>query len=115
DLALSNLLVNAARYAAKRIRIEFDARDDVYTLAVEDDGPGIPEDRRSEVFKAFARLDDSRSRGTGGYGLGLAIVARIAALHGGEARAAPSSLGGARIVIAWPKPGGDEVRERRQG
>jgi signal transduction histidine kinase len=55
------------------------------------------------VFKAFTRLDDSRSRVTGGYGLGLAVVARIAALHGGSARAESSKLGGARIVVAWPR------------
>lgn len=110
DLALSNLLVNAARYANERIAIVFDEHDGVYALAVEDDGPGIPEDRRNEVFKAFARLDDSRCRGTGGYGLGLAIVARIAALHGGEARAESSSLGGARIVMEWPKPRENEIR-----
>src|SRR5690606_21640510 len=85
DLALSNLLVNAARYAVERIRVVFEAGERGYALAVEDDGPGIPEDRRETVFKAFARLDDSRNRDTGGYGLGLAIVARIAARHGGTA------------------------------
>ncbi|MGB7216000.1 MAG: ATP-binding protein [Gammaproteobacteria bacterium] len=113
DLALSNLLVNAARYAEERIRIVFHESEGAYALAVEDDGPGIPEDRRDEVFKAFARLDDSRSRGTGGYGLGLAIVARIAALHGGQARAERSELGGARIVMMWPKPKEREISEGR--
>src|SRR5690606_31029587 len=91
--AASNLLVNACRYANREVAIELAESEDGYVLAVEDDGPGIPEADREKVFKAFARLDDSRSRGTGGYGLGLAIVARIAALHGG----------GARIVIAWPR------------
>jgi signal transduction histidine kinase len=103
DLALSNLVVNACRYAVKQIRIVFESDEKGYTLAVEDDGPGIPEAQREAVFKAFARLDDSRNRDTGGYGLGLAIVARIAALHGGTARAEPSALGGARIVVAWPR------------
>jgi two-component system, OmpR family, sensor kinase len=102
DLALSNLLVNASRYAVERIRIVFERGQDGHALAVEDDGPGIPEGRREAVFKAFARLDDSRNRTTGGYGLGLAIVARIAALHGGTARAEQSGLGGARVVVAWP-------------
>jgi len=102
-LAASNLLVNASRYAASRIVIELEAGEREYTLAVEDDGPGIPEAQREKAFKAFARLDDSRSRGTGGYGLGLAIVARIAALHGGSARIETARLGGARIVIAWPR------------
>ena len=102
ELALSNLLVNACRYAARQLSVEITAGEDRYTLAVEDDGPGIPESAREHVFQAFARIDDSRSRGTGGYGLGLAIVARIAALHGGTARAEPSALGGARIALSWP-------------
>ena len=112
DLALSNLLVNACRYAVQRVRIVFTSDEDVYTLAVEDDGPGIPESQRDAVFKAFARLDDSRNRDTGGYGLGLAIVARIAALHGGTARAEQSEqseLGGARIIVSWPR--GDAAAE----
>ncbi|HEX7082404.1 MAG TPA: ATP-binding protein [Gammaproteobacteria bacterium] len=103
DLALSNLLVNACRYAVHRVRIGFTSDAKNHVLAVEDDGPGIPEEQRDAVFKAFARIDDSRSRGTGGYGLGLAIVARIAALHGGTARAERSELGGARIVVSWPR------------
>src|SRR5690606_37284417 len=92
------------RYAATKVRIAFTSDDSGYSLAVEDDGPGIPEAQREAVFKAFARLDDSRNRDTGGYGLGLAIVARIAALHGGAARAEKSALGGARIVVEWPRP-----------
>lgn len=103
-LAASNLLVNACRYAQRQVSIELAVGERDYTLAVEDDGPGIPEPDREKVFKAFARLDDSRSRGTGGYGLGLAIVARIAALHGGAARVETSALGGARIVATWPRP-----------
>ncbi|HEX6996555.1 MAG TPA: ATP-binding protein [Gammaproteobacteria bacterium] len=103
DLAVSNLLVNACRYAETQVAVELAVRADRFELAVEDDGPGIPESDREAVFKAFTRLDDSRSRGTGGFGLGLAIVARIAALHGGAARAEASPLGGARIVVAWPR------------
>jgi signal transduction histidine kinase len=103
ELAASNLLVNACRYANHQAAIALTAHADRYELAVEDDGPGIPAENRETVFKAFTRLDDSRSRGTGGYGLGLAIVARIAALHGGAARAEASLLGGARIVISWPR------------
>jgi signal transduction histidine kinase len=102
-LAASNLLVNACRYAGSAVSIEIAADEHRYTLAVEDDGPGIPESDREKVFKAFTRLDDSRSRGTGGYGLGLAIVARVAALHGGNARVETSKRGGAKIVIEWPR------------
>lgn len=104
ELALSNLLVNACRYAGQQVRCTLAGRDGDYVLAVEDDGKGIPEDQRETVFKAFTRMDDSRSRETGGYGLGLAIVARVAELHGGTARAdASRDLGGARFTIRWPR------------
>jgi two-component system sensor histidine kinase RstB len=74
-------------------------------MTVEDDGNGIPEAERDTVFKAFTRIDDSRNRETGGYGLGLAIVARIAELHGGNASVESSAeLGGAKFVLRWGPP-----------
>ena len=102
-LALSNLLGNAERYAASRVRLCVRRDRDQVQFVVEDDGNGIPEPDRHTVFKAFTRLDDSRTRDTGGYGLGLAIVARVAALHGGKASVESSAdLGGAAFVISWP-------------
>ena len=72
-------------------------------VCVEDDGPGIPEDERERVFEAFARLDDSRTRASGGYGLGLSIVSRIAYWFGGSVKVDQSpSLGGARFTMTWP-------------
>jgi signal transduction histidine kinase len=100
-LAISNLLVNALRYAKKLVLVRFSIEAGRCLLSVEDDGEGIPEAERKTVFKAFTRLDSSRNRETGGHGLGLAIVARIASLHGGTAWAEQSNLGGARFVIAW--------------
>jgi two-component system OmpR family sensor kinase len=103
ELALSNLLVNACRYARGRIAVTVAARDGRYRITVEDDGEGIPVEQRKDVFKAYTRLDTSRNRESGGYGLGLAIVARVAALHGGSATAAASeTLGGARFTLEWP-------------
>jgi signal transduction histidine kinase len=103
ELALSNLLVNATKYAERNVRCSLDEEDDSYVLTVEDDGQGIPEDARENIFKAFTRIDDSRNRETGGYGLGLAVVARVAELHGGEASVdASESLGGACFSIHWP-------------
>lgn len=102
ELALSNLLVNACRYGDGAVRCSIAEQDGGYVLSVEDDGKGIPETERETVFKAFTRIDDSRNRETGGYGLGLAIVARIATLHGGEATVDTSAdLGGARFSIRW--------------
>ena len=103
ELALSNLLVNATKYTENIVRCSLAQKDKHYALTVEDDGKGIPEDARDKVFKAFARIDDSRNRETGGYGLGLAVVARVAELHGGAASVDSSrSLGGARFSISWP-------------
>jgi len=103
ELALNNLLVNALRYARSRVRVEVTKDHEVYRLVVEDDGDGIPEADRAAVFRAFTRLDTSRNRETGGFGLGLAIVARIASLHRGRVIAGASrSLGGARLALEWP-------------
>jgi two-component system OmpR family sensor kinase/two-component system sensor histidine kinase RstB len=104
-LALSNLLVNAAHYAREKVICTVRQNDGQFRLVVEDDGKGIPQADRETIFKAFTRIDDSRNRETGGYGLGLAIVARIAALHGGTVAAGESdALGGAMFTLTWRKP-----------
>ncbi len=100
--ALSNLLQNARRYAKSRIEVKFTRYEDNYQMIVDDDGPGIPENKRDSVFEAFSRLDESRDRETGGFGLGLAIVQRISHWHGGSVHVVDSPLGGARFVISWP-------------
>jgi signal transduction histidine kinase len=105
ELALSNLLANALRYARQKVNITVLRQNNLFQLVVEDDGEGIPETDRTAIFRAFTRLDTSRNHGTGGFGLGLAIVARIAALHRGRVAADQSpTLGGARIVLEWPTP-----------
>jgi len=105
ELALSNLLVNALRYARHNVSVTVMRDKGSYRLIVEDDGEGIPESDRTAIFRAFTRLDTSRNRDTGGFGLGLAIVARIAALHRGRVTAEVSaSLGGARLALEWPGP-----------
>jgi signal transduction histidine kinase len=101
-LALSNLLVNACRYGKETVLCSITGDDGQYRIVVEDDGKGIPDSERESIFKAFTRIDDSRNRDTGGYGLGLAIVSRIATLHGGRVFVDTSgNLGGARFTIAW--------------
>ncbi len=106
ELAASNLLANALRYAKNQVQVSVVRDHDVYRLVVEDDGEGIPEAARATIFRAFTRLDTSRNRETGGFGLGLAIVARIASLHRGRVIAGASGqLGGARLALEWPDPG----------
>jgi signal transduction histidine kinase len=107
ELALSNLLVNASKYASATVHCSITENEGRYVLTVEDDGSGVPENERATVFKAFTRVDDSRNRETGGYGLGLAVVARVAELHGGKADVGTSdALGGALFSIRWPLPQG---------
>ncbi|WAS98851.1 ATP-binding protein [Nannocystis punicea] len=103
--AVSNLLRNAQRHARAQVRVRFAVAGSAATVTVDDDGPGIPEEHRARVFLPFERLDASRSRATGGYGLGLAIVHRVMQAHGGSARAEACDLGGARLVLAWSWPG----------
>jgi len=115
ELALSNLLVNAMKYAEKAVRCSLAQDANGYRLTVEDDGPGIPDDARESIFRAFVRIDDSRSRETGGSGLGLAVVARVAALHGGLASVdASPDLGGARFSLGWSVQGGPDGSKRQQ-
>lgn len=104
ELALSNLVSNACRFARHSVHVEFARAGDRYRLTVEDDGEGIEPGKRGEVFKAYKRLESQRNQGSGGFGLGLAIVARVAALHGGSATVDRSdSLGGARFMVEWPR------------
>ncbi|TQR71504.1 sensor histidine kinase BfmS [Acinetobacter sp. RF14B] len=101
---IQNLVGNAVRYCDSRILLSggLDAEGQAY-ICIEDDGPGIPEIDRARIFEAFARLDDSRSRASGGYGLGLSIVSRIAYWFGGSIEVDQSpKLGGARFIMTWP-------------
>ena len=96
-----NLLDNARRYADTTITVALVEDDNGATLTVDDDGPGIPDERRDEVFERFRRLDVSRHT-VGGAGLGLSIVAEIVARHDGTVRIDDSPLGGARFVVWLP-------------
>lgn len=100
--ALANLLRNAVRYARKRVRISVTAGESLFSVFIEDDGPGIPAGDRDSIFEPFIRLDTSRNRESGGHGLGLAIVKRICVWHQGEVRVSDSELGGARFCMQWP-------------
>lgn len=102
---LQNLAGNATRYAESTIKISagIHKQKNEAFVCVEDDGQGIPEKDREKVFIPFARLDDSRTRASGGYGLGLSIVSRIAFWFNGNMKVDESpSLGGARFVMTWP-------------
>jgi two-component system, OmpR family, sensor histidine kinase RstB len=100
--ALNNLVQNACRYARQKILIRLQWSDDgQVSICVDDDGPGIPPEQRQSLFDPFVRADRSRSRDTGGVGLGLAIVARIMLHHEGGVCVEDSELGGARLRLWW--------------
>lgn len=100
---LQNLAGNATRYAEKKIIVKAWIDKKQAFISVEDDGQGISEKDREKVFIPFARLDDSRTRASGGYGLGLSIVSRIAFWFNGKMSVDESpELGGARFIMAWP-------------
>jgi len=100
---LKNLVENGLRYAEESLVIRaLPEAAGGLELHVQDDGPGVPEPDRERIFEPFARVDDSRDRDTGGVGLGLAIVHRILAAHGGEVVVEEADGGGARFVTRWP-------------
>jgi two-component system osmolarity sensor histidine kinase EnvZ len=98
---LSNLLGNARRFG-QRVHVAADWRQGVVVIAIDDDGPGIPPDKREEVFRPFVRLEPSRNAATGGVGLGLTIAQDIAHGHGGEITLMDSPMGGLRVVLTLP-------------
>lgn len=101
--ALIALLDNALRHATPGLlTIRLQATTSQYQLCVEDSGPGIPADASSTIFEAFRRLDPSRSRQSGGSGLGLAVVKAIAIAHGGDASCQATATGGTQFMLAWP-------------
>ena len=104
--ALGNLVQNAVKYAASRVDIRFEKSGSFCMIHVEDDGPGVPKADYQRIFQAFVRLDSSRSRDTGGYGMGLAIVKRIVAWHGGDVIVSRPLLGGAQFTIRWQADNG---------
>ena len=110
--AVSNLVVNAIRHSgSKDIRLAVKPDESAVRLVVEDHGSGIPPAHRERVFERFHRVDAARSAETGGAGLGLAIVRRIARLHGGDVTLEAAAPSGCRFVLTLPF---GAVREKLQ-
>ncbi len=99
-----NVLDNAVRHASASVTVSLSERRDTITLAVADDGPGIPADRQHVIFERFGRVDESRSLSLGGTGLGLAIARDLVERHAGTIAVDAEYTLGARFVVTLPKP-----------
>lgn len=99
--AITNMLTNAGRYATYA-QVNLGIRDKMATITIDDNGPGIPENKRKDVFKAFYRLENSRNKETGGVGLGMTISKDIILSHGGDIILKTSPLKGLRVIITLP-------------
>jgi two-component system OmpR family sensor kinase/two-component system sensor histidine kinase RstB len=105
DRALNNFVSNAIKYGGGEVRITLKQEKSDCIICIEDNGEGVSDDFKEVIFDAFSRGDQSRNRETGGFGLGLAIVARIMEWHQGSASIADSELGGAAFTLRWPLQG----------
>lgn len=99
---LRNLVVNAITHAGTRVQISAAREGDFAVIRVRDDGPGIPAEHLDRIFDRFHRVDPSRSRSTGGAGLGLAIARELVHLHGGTIAARNRPGGGAEVEFTLP-------------
>jgi signal transduction histidine kinase len=104
DRILTNLIDNAVRHARSAVHIALTTRDGEAVITVTDDGPGVPAPDRDRIWERFTRLDDARSRGGGGTGLGLALVKELTQAHGGTTHVtdAATHTGGAAFHIHIP-------------
>ena len=100
--AFGNIIENAARYAKSTIKMtERDSATQV-EITIEDDGPGIPDDKKRDAMRPFVRLDDARGTTTGTPGLGLSIAQTAIENHGGQIFLENSDLGGLRVRVILP-------------
>ncbi len=98
---MTNLLENASRYGT-RVEVQAERRGSAIEILIDDDGPGIPEELREEVFKPFYRAEGSRNPETGGVGLGMTIARDLVRSHGGEIFLTDSPRGGLRVRVRLP-------------
>ena len=99
----SNIVQNIIRHTPQDSKVEVNLKQNVDSIEIEieDSGPGIPQNARNEVFERFSRLDESRSRDTGGFGLGMSIIKSVVDKHQGKIFLEDSKFGGLRIKLIF--------------
>lgn len=100
--AVHNIIRNGLRYARSSINVNVHAGESQIEIRICDDGPGIPDAMQEKIFEPFARLETSRDKSSGGYGLGLAIAARILQRHKGSIHVENCAPCGACFILRWP-------------
>lgn len=100
--AFSNIIENAARYSKTKIKITEQDSPEQVEVIIEDDGPGIPDDKKQDALRPFVRLDEARGDKTGGTGLGLSIAQTAIENHGGQMFLENSELGGLKVRVVLP-------------
>jgi signal transduction histidine kinase len=105
--AFSNLIENAVTYG-QQARVALTAERDALHITIDDDGPGIAAPDMERVFEPFVRLETSRSRDTGGVGLGMAIARSIVRWHGGDITLENRQEGGLRVLVRLPRDGASQ-------
>jgi two-component system, OmpR family, sensor histidine kinase CpxA len=110
--AIENILRNALHYSPKNksviVSLEIHSNQDMICIKIQDKGPGVPDDQLEKIFSPFYRVDTSREKKTGGFGLGLAIAERAVSLHNGKITANNVSEGGLLVTITLPQHYGSE-------
>jgi len=99
--SITNIVDNATRFA-NHVSVRARQREDYAEVLIDDDGPGIPEDQRQDVFRPFYRVEGSRNQETGGIGLGLTIVRDVIRAHGGDIELDTAPIGGLRVRLRLP-------------
>lgn len=101
ERAIANIATNGGKFA-QQVWLKAEELPDSIIITIDDDGPGIPEDMRADVFRPFYRIEKSRNKKTGGVGLGLSITQDIIHAHGGKIELQDSPKGGLRVIISLP-------------
>lgn len=100
--ALENVCRNALKYADRKVKLSASVQDNLLTLIVRDDGPGLPDDELNSIFRPFYRSGEARDRDSGGVGLGLAIAESAIRQHGGSISASNHSRKGLEVSLRLP-------------
>jgi signal transduction histidine kinase len=98
--AIGNILENASKWARTRVRVTTSVGEAAVIVSIDDDGPGVADDRLQELTTRGAKLDEKKD----GAGLGLAIVDEIVSAYRGKLELSRSELGGLRVSLTWPAP-----------